>query len=265
MWLGRRSSSTKCELQSLLGSLNHAASVIGPGRTFLRGLISRLPLARAQHHYIRLNAEARADLQWWLLFADQWNGVNYLPPLSPSAHLVSDASGAWGCGAYWVWFQLEWPEEWQEENIATKELVPIVVGVALWGASWQGLAVACHCDNMAVVSAINSGRARYPPLNRLLRCLFFFTAHFKVAISAQHIPGSANAIADAISRNKPIPFHPQGLSPVPFPLPAELKGLLLNKRLIWSSPNWRRMFSDCLAKVLPQPLPTPTLQLTAAS
>ena len=102
MWLGRHSSSTKCELQSLLGSLNHAASVIGPGRTFLRGLISRLPLARAQHHHIRLNAEARADLQWWLLFADQWNGVNYLPPLSPSAHLVSDASGAWGCGAYWV-------------------------------------------------------------------------------------------------------------------------------------------------------------------
>ena len=46
-WAGR-SNITKSELQSLLGSLNHAASVVGPGRTFMRGLIGRLPLARAQ-------------------------------------------------------------------------------------------------------------------------------------------------------------------------------------------------------------------------
>ena len=44
-WAGR-SNITKSELQSLLGSLNHAASVVGPGRTFMRGLIGRLPLAR---------------------------------------------------------------------------------------------------------------------------------------------------------------------------------------------------------------------------
>ena len=137
--------------------------------------------------------------------------------------------------------------------------------MALWGVFWQGVAIACHCDNMAVVSAINSGHAKYPPLNCLLQCLFFFMAHFKIAISAHHIPGSANAIADAISRDKPIPSHPQVLAPVPTPLPVELKGLLLNRKLLWSSPNWRRMFSDCFVRVSPRPQTVPTLLPTAAS
>ena len=56
-----------------------------------------------------------------------------------------------------ITLQLKWPTEWLGENIAIKELVPTVAGVALWGVFWQGVAIACHCDNMAVVSAINSG------------------------------------------------------------------------------------------------------------
>ena len=48
-WRGLRHCS-KRNLQSLLGSLNHAASVIGPGRTFMRGLIDFLPQAKAPHH-----------------------------------------------------------------------------------------------------------------------------------------------------------------------------------------------------------------------
>ena len=48
-------------------------------------------------------------------------------------HILSDASGSWVCGTIWAlaWIQKQWPPDWQEVNIATKELVLIVAGKAL--------------------------------------------------------------------------------------------------------------------------------------
>ena len=51
-----------CTRQSLLGHLSHTATVIPQGRTFLRQLFALLSLNRVPHHYLRLNAGARADL-----------------------------------------------------------------------------------------------------------------------------------------------------------------------------------------------------------
>ena len=50
---------------------------------------------------------------------------------------TSDASGGWGCGAFYEehWFQLAWKDTRGVEglNITTKELIPIVIAIALWG------------------------------------------------------------------------------------------------------------------------------------
>ena len=150
-----------------------------------------------------LNFLARADLHWWALFLQHWNGISCMPGRAPDKHIFTNASGNWGCGAVWakLWLQIQWPTSWLQENIAVKELVPIVAAAALWGPTWQGSSIMCHCDNTAVVSAIRAGRAKFTPVNWLLRCLFFFAAHYHFSILAQHIPGHENAIADAISRN----------------------------------------------------------------
>ena len=248
-WQGRKKC-TKRELQSLLGQLNHASSVIGPGRTFMRDLIDHLKQAAAPHHYIRLNSFAKADVTWWATFMESWNGISYLPGKPPLIHMFSDASGSWGAGAVWGchWLQFKWPPQWLSENIATKELVPIVAAIATWGRRWAGSPVCCHCDNMAIVTAINAGRARYPPVNRLLRCLFFFTAHYKLSLSAVHIPGAANTIADAISRNYPLTPFPQ-LASLPVVVPPTLARLLLDTSLHWASPSWTPLFKCCLGRV----------------
>ena len=60
-WFGRKAC-TRRELESLVGHLSHAASVIRPGRTFLRQLLSMLKLAKSPNHYVRLNLGAQADL-----------------------------------------------------------------------------------------------------------------------------------------------------------------------------------------------------------
>ena len=61
------------------------------------------------------------------------------------------------CGAYWGsnWFQLAWSDTvgLVDTNIATKELIPIVIAVAMWSRYWVGQVVCCRCDNIAVMVA----------------------------------------------------------------------------------------------------------------
>ena len=163
------------------------------------------------------------------------------PPVLSSLHMVSDASGTWGCGAAHenLWFQLQWPATWESLPIAPKELVPIVRVVILWGPHWVGRHICCLCDNMAVVAAVNKGAARHPNLSHLLRLLAFNTAVFDVTLTARHLLGVQNTSADALSRNKLhvfFSFNPQA-SPVPAIIPPQLQELVFNRTLHWTLPN----------------------------
>ena len=100
------------QLESLVGTLQHACRVAKPGRAFLRRIIDllRTPSATKAHHHIRLNGQFCADLQWWCTFAEHWNGVAMFPyPAQPAFSVTSDASGSWGCGAWSraCWFQFD--------------------------------------------------------------------------------------------------------------------------------------------------------------
>ena len=242
-----RGSGRKRDLLSLIGLLNHAATVVRPGRAFLRNLIDASGTMQSLDHWIHLNRAARADLAWWHTFLYAWNGMSIIPPTNSPLLVVSDASGSWGCGAVHedLWFQLQWPESWAPITIAPKELVPIVVAVTLWGPYWAGKCVQCLCDNTAVVSAVNKGAAKDPTLSHLLRILAFLVAVLDLHITAQHLPGVQNISADALSRNKLQLFfslNPQA-SPVPAIIPPELQELVFNCNLQWTSPNWTGLLS----------------------
>jgi hypothetical protein len=108
--------STRKELESLLGHLSYAATVIRPGRMFLRNLFALLSRLKHPTHFGRLNCEARADLQWWGCLLQYWNGRSFFNTELPSIHIYSDASGSFGCGAFSpkedAWFQISWPPSW---------------------------------------------------------------------------------------------------------------------------------------------------------
>ena len=70
-WMGKKACK-KRELESLLGHLQHAATVVRPGRTFVRRLIELLSTVQTRDRWIRLNASTRSDLMWWLLFMEGW-------------------------------------------------------------------------------------------------------------------------------------------------------------------------------------------------
>ena len=243
-WRGKKGCRRK-ELKSLIGVLSHACKVVKPGRTFLRRLIDLSKLVRKPSHYVRLNREARSDIEWWFRFADQWNGVSMMYPIDRkncNVTVISDASGKWGCGAFCKdkWFQLRWPDAAQETQITVKELLPIVLAAAVWGNNWKGRNVMSYCDNAAVVAILSKGDCKEPQAMHLMRCLAFLKAKFQFSLFASHISGINNDLADALSRDNLQYFlsHHAQAQPSPTSLPPELLDLTIIKKPDWTSPVW---------------------------
>ena len=243
-WKGRKAG-RKRELLSLIGSLSHACRVVRAGRVFLRRLIDLSMKASQLDHFIRLNAEARADLEWWYQFLRPWNGVSLLSSLTvqpPAASIYSDASGSWGCGAFCNtdWFQLKWDDRSDLYHISVKELIPVVIAITIWGWHFKGKAIRILSDNTAAVAAVNNQTSPVKELAHLLRCLAFVAARYQLRLLASHIPGCHNQIADALSRNNLTTFRalfPQAKAE-PSPVPDELIRLLIPHLPDWNSQHW---------------------------
>jgi len=246
----------KRELLSLIGLLQHACRVVRAGRTFLRRMIDLSTTVREHDHWVRLNVGFRSDLRWWEIFLEEWNGVSLcggVVPASPRDTITSDASGRWGCGAFTEqgeWFQYRWPAGWESVHITVKELLPIVVAVAVWGHEWRGCTIRCRCDNAAVVAIIRSGSSRDPSAMHLMRCLFFFTARYQIVLAPVHIPGKLNVAADSLSRDALSSFLqlvPKAKKE-PVPLPAELLDALVVRQPDWTSPTWKSVLQRTFEK-----------------
>ena len=246
----QKKSCTRRELESFIGTLQHACRVVRPGRSFLRRMIDLLRIPKRPHHHIRLNHEFRADLWWWVVFASRWNGVALFPPLArPAATVTSDASGEWGCGAWTQrdWYQFQWPTEARHQHIAFKELFAVLMACVVWGARWKGMRVQAWCDNQAAVQAIASRSCRDTSMMHLLRCLFFCEAHYQFRLAAAYIPGTQNGLADDLSRDRLSSFllKAPGMNTEPSPAPPNLPDLLLGVGN-WTSPAWTETFTSSL-------------------
>ena len=257
-WQNRKVSPSKRELLSLLGVLSHAATVIRPGRAFVRNLIQASTCTKLLSRAVRLNVQCRADLTWWQTFTSRWNSRALWPLVHPQVTCYTDASGKWGCGAVLAsdksprWCQLEWPPSWASQHIASKEMIPIVIAAAIWGCCWSHKRVVIYTDNTAVVATIATGSARDPTLAHLCRCLFFVSAKWSFEISATHIPGQANVAADAISRNDLPRFFlavPHA-SRTPSVASCPLQDWLFDKEACWTSAPWLARFKNFTDEVL---------------
>lgn len=250
-WLSKRNA-TKREILSLVGLLQHAAKVVHPGRSFVRRMFLVAARVRGMDDYTRLNG----DLLWWYTFLLDWNGVSFLHQTSgpsPEVFIQSDASGSWGCGAFFngLWLQWKWPSEWLPVAIMAKEMVPIVLSCAVWGPLLTRKRVLFQCDNSGVVAAIQKGSSREPTVMNLLRSMWFFVAHFDISVEAVHIAGAQNSTADQLSRNQMMEFFHSNLQVnlLPTPLPEELLEIVSVNGPDWTSPVFRQLFSSIISKV----------------
>ena len=269
-WIHLKSVKKK-DLDSLVGQLHDASIVVRSGRTFIRRLIDALKSAHncPSNSFVRLNIEARSNILWWASFIEHWNGLSMMHNLrrnNPDITITSHASGSWGCGAYYLaaWFQYHWPADLHHQHITIKELLPIVIAIAIWGAAWANKSVLCRCDNEAVIHIINSGTSKDPSVMALMRCLHFIAAKFNLLLSATHIAGIENSLADALSRDN-LPFffthHPQA-NHSPSPIPPALLDLLVHSRPDWMSPSWSSTFNSIFSQLSPRAQCGPTPRAT---
>ena len=98
-------------LESLVGPLVHTTKVCPLYLSGLFQILQGMKRGQPQH----LNLATRADLARWHSLLSTWLGISthqFLVLGRPNKHLFSDASGAWGCGAWLLlnWFQVLWSQ-----------------------------------------------------------------------------------------------------------------------------------------------------------
>ena len=87
------------------------------------------------------------------------------------------------------------PPEYEGSNIATLEMLNILVTIRVWKESWANTSVRVACDNEAVVKVLNSGQ-----LGAIARNIFMAASSKDINLHVIHIPGKQNQVADLLSR-----------------------------------------------------------------
>lgn len=150
-------------MQSIIGLLKFACSVVDQGRTFLRRLINLTFGLTNPKSYIRLNKESRADLETWAMFIGHYNGrsvfVDSAWLSSDHLSLYTDASGSLGAVLG------------SQYQVCIIDMFPIVLALEVWSVHFINKNVFFLSDSMAVVEVINKKSCRDKSLMKLLRRL----------------------------------------------------------------------------------------------
>ena len=92
---------TKRQLLSLIGKLSFISQAVRAGRTFLRCLIGLSRKARFLHFKLKINKQARSDINWWIRCLRPHSGISMFPkPSVPenTFYIFTDASNVGGAG-----------------------------------------------------------------------------------------------------------------------------------------------------------------------
>ena len=233
-FLGRRKC-TKRELLSLIGLLAFACKVVKSGRIFLRRLIDLASSVTSLNHFIYLNLESRADIDWWARFLPSWNGVAIIHPTpltSLGIRLFTDASDiGLGCvyGNHWLF--APWPDRWapsDECHINVRELFAVWAAVFTWGDEWCDQELVIFTDNQSIIDIWTSGTSTDALIMAIVRALFFHLAERNANLILSYVPGSKNVDADRLSRLQVTEFKED--NPLADTHPTELRSAVWDLR-----------------------------------
>ena len=190
-----------------------------------------------RHHYVKLNAESRADLETWSCFLSQYNGKTILTDhkfvSSNSLQLFTDSAQSKGFACifqqYWAWGAFS--DRVKKLHINILELYPIALAVYLFGHNWRDRNVLFICDNHSIVFCLNKQTSKDKTIMKLLRIIVLESLKYNFCFAAKHISSKQNSVCDKLSRfqiaeAKATATYLQDL-PVPIPIHLTPDKLLL--------------------------------------
>ena len=172
-------------LKVLVGRLARLIMVVRAGRRFINRVLMLLQgPPKPGHEIVILSEGAKQDISWWTTHGTRLNcrALINLPVAPREAIFVVDARGKTNSGVPSVgglfyadkeFFSVEVTEEYYNVPVHVVEALALLIEARLW-VNWLPTPslVPVGSDNMAVVSAVQSGRAKDKMLAALARLLW---------------------------------------------------------------------------------------------
>ena len=205
--LSNHPATTAFRIQRLLGHMAATVSVVEWARMRMRPLqnwfIRRFPHDRNAHRYhLTIPAEIVASLHWWTVTDNLLQGLPFAP--TPPAHiLTTDASEAgWGAHCGHLRTQAPWSATEAKWHINRLELLAVQKALYTFRDYLRDSHVQVLTDNTAVLWHINKQGGTHSSflVNKTLQILTWCISR-GISLSALHIPGVDNTLADSLSRS----------------------------------------------------------------
>lgn len=133
-------------------------------------------------------------------------GVRFVLSTKPTVRHHNDRRFIDGLGGDTTPTTGVWERSFQSLHISLLEMWAVVNALERFKPQISGQHVQIRCDNTTVVAYINhQGGTRSPSLCLLAWNLLHWATGFNIHLSAVHIPGTSNDLADALSRKRIVP------------------------------------------------------------
>lgn len=191
-------------IQAIVGKLVFIYNCVTPGRKFLARILATLRYMK-DDSWTTLSDQFKADIKWFLCYAESANGILLCTPSKPTIEIECDSSlqagGGNTKGYYYAWHYSNDHKE-NYPHIFQLEAINIIV-------AYKTLAPALHTspahvivwtDNITSSYALQTGRTKDALLASCARELWLLAANLNHHVEIRHKSGAQIPVADAISR-----------------------------------------------------------------
>ena len=192
------------DVAKLIGMLVATFPAMQFGKLYYRQLeldkIDALSLAGHYEADMRLSKVAKQDLHWWL--ENLCSAKNPIEQSKPSIVLTSDASArGWGAVRDKKSSDGRWNKQEQQHHINYLELLAGFLALQTFCKHEDSVHIRMQLDNSTAVSYIQEmGGCHSRACNQLARVIWQWAKERNIWLSASHIPGVHNVVADTESR-----------------------------------------------------------------
>ena len=149
-----------------------------------------------------------------------------LTPTHFAHSICSDASLTGYGGTYKnCYIQDCFPPSWSRHPIHILELFPIYLLIHIFQTAFRNSSLRVQCDNQAIVHTLNNLTFKDPKIMTILRKITLLLLKHNITLHAVHLPGKANKLCDALSRQEATGemLRRHHMDVLPTPVPSSLR------------------------------------------